>query len=479
MRPPGMGGGAQNPGDNADNQEDKGKLGDYGLWTKDNVLALGVTYNSSADIYKHAAELLELGGIALRSEAAMTDRRSHIHELAAAMQTYFDEKGHFPRGAVVREYSSQRALDWRPDERRSWMTEILPYLADGEFKEIVYNPDKAWYEGQNNIRAGMTVIPQFVASGKKSDDANYYLVYPNLPSKGPNMWAATHFVGIAGVGLDAAEYRADDPAMAKLRGVFGYDRETKKADITDGLDQTIVLIQVPPEPKSPWIAGGGSTVRGVSEDLDCVRPFVSTKYKNKDGKEEEGTFAIMGDGKVRFIPANINPKTFQALCTIAGGDKVHGLDKIAPEVPPPEEQPQVELKAEQPAPAVKPSAQPATPPSGAKADARDERLRSNQLKRIGLAYHNHMDSSKKPPAKVEDLAPYYENDAQITAAIKEGTFVVFWNCSFQAMKAGTSNTILAYEKETPEKGGLVLMADGSVRTMTVKEFKDAPKGTAN
>jgi hypothetical protein len=88
-----------------------------------------------------------------------------------------------------------------------------------------------------------------------------------------------------------------------------------------------------------------------------------------------------------------------------------------------------------------------------------------------------MDTSKKPPAKVEDLAPYYENDAQITTAIKGGTFVVFWNSSFQAMTAGTSNTILAYEKEAPDQGGLVLMADGSVKTMTAKEFKDTAKGT--
>ncbi|HTU89761.1 MAG TPA: TIGR03067 domain-containing protein [Gemmataceae bacterium] len=356
MRPPSggfPGPGMQPPGQGNDTKEEKDQMGDYGIWTKDNVLALGVNYNIPSAIYTQAGKLLEMGAIALRSEAAMSDRQSHIHELAAATQAYLEEKGHFPRGAMLRAPDAQRHLDWRPDQRLSWMTQLLPYLANGEFKSIMpddndKDKDKyAWYEGPY-VKAGMTVIPQFVMSSH-SDNSDYFLTYPNLPVKGTNIWAATHFVGIAGIGLDAAEYRADDPATAKLRGVFGYDIETKKGDIKDGLDQTIVVIQVPPAPKAPWIAGGGSTVRGVSEDLDCVQPFVCTEYQGK-----RGTFAIMADGKVRFIPATIDPKTFQAMCTIAGGDKIRDLDKVAPEVPPPEEQPQTELKAEQPPPPAAP-----------------------------------------------------------------------------------------------------------------------------
>src|SRR5262249_37159038 len=142
-------------------------------------------------------------------------------------------------------------------------------------------------------------------------------------------------------------------SKAKLRGIFGYDRETKPDEIKDGLDQTILLIQVPSQPKSPWLAGGGSTVRGVSSDSDCVQPFVCAEYEGK-----RGTFAIMADGKVRFIPATIDPKTFQALCTIAGGEKIKDLDSVAPEVPPSDEEPQqAELKAAELPPAATPAPQ--------------------------------------------------------------------------------------------------------------------------
>jgi hypothetical protein len=43
--------------------------------------------------------------------------------------------------------------------------------------------------------------------------------------------------------------------------------------------------------------------------------------------------------------------------------------------------------------------------------------------------------------------------------------------------AGPSNTVLAYEKDVPARGGLVLMGDASTRRMTAQEFAQAPKAT--
>src|SRR5262249_57424762 len=100
-------------------------------------------------------------------------------------------------------------------------------------------------------------------------------------------------------------------------------------------------------------------------------------------------------------------------------------------------------------------------------------LRTNQLKQIGLAYHNHVSAANRPPAKADDLAPYLENDAKILAALKDGTYVVVWGANFREMTAGTSNTVLGYERDAPKAGGLVLMADGSVKTMTAADFKGA------
>jgi hypothetical protein len=142
---------------------------------------------------------------------------------------------------------------------------------------------------------------------------------------------------MAGVGLDAAEYADGDQATAKKRGVFGYDRVTKKADVKNP-DQTIVLIMVPPDLPAPWLAGGGATVRGVAdadEDPNPLAPFVCLTYPAQGKKSpfdgKRGTLAIMADGKVRFLPADLSPATFRSMCAVAG-DKIDKLDSLAPVV---------------------------------------------------------------------------------------------------------------------------------------------------
>jgi len=270
-----------------------------------------------------------------KGEADMTGGRSRIHDLAAALHAYAQKNQQFPRGTADRRSTAERqGLPFRPDQRVSWMAELLPYLGQGEFAGLKRHIDdqQSWrvpsskddkddMDGKNNRFVAQTLIPYFLASNSPS--ASWWVHYPSVDFP----VASTHFVGIAGIGLDAANYSATDPAVAKKLGVFGYDRATKLVDVKDGLPNTIVLLQVPTDIKTCWLAGGGSTIRGVPE-IDPIQSFVCAEFKGK-----QGTFAVMGDGKVRFLSKDMNPEVFKGMCTINGGEEVGDLEQIAPVVP--------------------------------------------------------------------------------------------------------------------------------------------------
>ena len=102
---------------------------------------------------------------------------------------------------------------------------------------------------------------------------------------------------------------------------------------------------------------------------------------------------------------------------------------------------------------------------------------TNELKAIGLAYHNFNDSNNKGPTRAEDLEPFLKDWPEAYQHVKDGTYVFIWNVSVVDMaKAGGSHLyVLAYPKDAPEKGGPVLFGDGSVMQMTADEVKKAKK----
>jgi hypothetical protein len=209
-----------------------------------------------------------------------------------------------------------------PSQRVSWMVDLLPMLG----KEDIYqqiDPKQSW-RNEKNLRAGTNWIPQFINPSYPRE--SWQATLPSLP--GQSM-GATHFVGLSGIGLDAAEYAANDPATAKKLGMFGYNREIRFTDIKDGLSNTIYMIQVPPTLQRPWIAGGGATIQGVPEK-NSIAPFV---YQQANGKR--GTYALMADGSVRFVADTIPDKTFQAMVTIAGEDDVSEMNAHSQVVPVP------------------------------------------------------------------------------------------------------------------------------------------------
>ncbi|HEX3313439.1 MAG TPA: DUF1559 domain-containing protein [Gemmataceae bacterium] len=242
------------------------------------------------------------------------------------------EKGAFPPGSFRRAGAGKSADG--PYYRMSWMTSLLPYLGhDGLFHRL---DEKASWRDPVNWLPARTMVPQF--QDPMYPDGSRMVSVPGIGVE----LAATHFVGIAGIGLDAAEYDRNDVSTAPKRGVFGYERSATIAELqrNRGAANTILMVQVPHDGLtgvSPWVAGGGSTLRGVPEK-NSIAPFVLTTDKTGKAiayKGHSGTYAVMADGSVRFVDAKISDAVFKAMCTVQGAAPTEDLFADAPLVPDP------------------------------------------------------------------------------------------------------------------------------------------------
>ena len=111
-----------------------------------------------------------------------------------------------------------------------------------------------------------------------------------------------------------------------------------------------------------------------------------------------------------------------------------------------------------------------SPARSEKAD--DPKALSNDLKEILLAYHNYADKNKgSAPTKAADLGPLLEKRA--LGRLEDKSVVFVYGVTLKDMIEGSSNTILAFEKDAPEKGGMVAYGDGSVKKLTADQFKKA------
>ncbi len=293
-------------------------------------------------------EFLRAATVHTKCSMEMMDTRQPLSELSQAVAGYVAamqklpraEDRKFPRGALRRSTKDRDDIPWPMKERLSWMVELLPYLANSDLQQFLRSDagKKLWdtrtslspWQGELGS-LGQVLVPQFLVERGTNENA-WWITRVGKPPV-----AATHVVGVAGVGLDIA-HATDlaDPAVANNAGILGFDRETRFDQIKGGLGSTILMIQVPvdlppglrrpeygPVYPTPWLSAGGN-VRGVPEN-NSLDAFLCTERNGK-----VGTHVIMADGTVRFLAkGDITDQQFKALCSIQA-DKPANLDTIAP-----------------------------------------------------------------------------------------------------------------------------------------------------
>jgi hypothetical protein len=100
--------------------------------------------------------------------------------------------------------------------------------------------------------------------------------------------------------------------------------------------------------------------------------------------------------------------------------------------------------------------------------------RKNELGQIYDLCMGYLKTNQRPPAKLADLNQKHLQTLypEGFSALQSGRYTVVYG---EGMRGKSAGTVLAYEKAAPEHGGAVLMADGTVKTMTAEELRAALK----
>lgn len=212
--------------------------------------------------------------IAVRSakEAAIACQcQGHLNQLQLALVNYESVNGHFPPAYVV-------GKDGKP--MHSWRVLILPFIEERSLYES-YDFNEPW-NGPHNSKLADKMPNIF-----------------HMPSEPPSS-SMTNIVAIAGPGT-----------------AFPGSQSTRKADFTDGLDNTILLTEIT-DSKINWLEPKDLHVEEMSFTInDKQKPSLSCSRKR-------GPFVVFGDSiHTHQVSALLQPEALRALTTIAGAEGVH------------------------------------------------------------------------------------------------------------------------------------------------------------
>lgn len=231
----------------------------YGLWSL-LVVVLVVIPCSWLAVAIHQA----------REAAIACNCQCPLNQLQLALMNYESRRGHFPPAYVADK-------DGKP--MHSWRVLILPYIEEESlYKEYDFN--EPW-NGPHNSKLADKMPRNF-----------------HMPSEPPST-SVTNIVAITGPGT-----------------AFPGPKTTRKAELTDGLDRTILLAEIA-NSNINWLEPRDLHVEQMSFIAnDRQKPSISCSRRR-------GPYVVFADSiRAHQITPSLRPEALRALTTIAGGEKM-------------------------------------------------------------------------------------------------------------------------------------------------------------
>jgi prepilin-type processing-associated H-X9-DG protein len=234
-----------------------------------------------------------------RHAAASAQCQMNLKQIGLAIHGYHDTYKHCPVGTC-------KASHLPPEKRLSWLPAILPYVESAGL--LLLDPSKTWDCAENNpVRRRERDSGQRKPIGELIvGEISVFICPANSQRLGQDYPCAIHYVGIAGLGNDAATLPLDH----ENAGFFGYERKLKLTDIARGTENTLALLEV--SEGGPWTAGGSSTVKALQPG---VLPYFGAdgQFGGRHPLTAHGLFA---DGSVRTIPFDAASASLESMVTL-------------------------------------------------------------------------------------------------------------------------------------------------------------------
>lgn len=200
-----------------------------------------------------------------REAPRRTQCRNNLKQIGIALHQYVDDWHALPPAYTV---------DSEGKPLHSWRTLILPYLDEAALYEKI-DLSKPWND---------------LANAEACNTALAVYCCPSYP--GPR----THTTYLASVGA---------------KSCFHPTRSRPFSEITDGLAETLMVIEVAPDDAVPWMS-----------PADADESLVLTIGGQSKLDHLGGTHAALGDGSVRFLSTQLSEAQRRALISIDAGDHV-------------------------------------------------------------------------------------------------------------------------------------------------------------
>jgi prepilin-type processing-associated H-X9-DG protein len=219
---------------------------------------------------------------------------NNLRAIGEAVNAYSDlHNGQFPAATVPNPGLT-------PEHRLSWQAPILPVLSRGA------RAGDKWDKLAADIASGDAWDAPSNAGPRKTN-VTTFLCPAFVRGFSGGQPGLTAYVGIAGVGLDAAGLSKEDPRA----GFFGYDRTIARSDLSAGISFTMMATETARD-NGPWLAGGNPTTRGLDPACEQYLGF----RQPLGGLHRDGANVLWADGSVRFLKADIPPADFRASARI-------------------------------------------------------------------------------------------------------------------------------------------------------------------